>query len=101
MTTVAMSKSQLLIEHKRITKLFRNTLKSLNKLSTALEKELNIQQNELSEYGGKKKKTKKQKKIHKIMKEYKNGKLKNQYGSPIRSRKQAIAVALNYVKKMD
>jgi hypothetical protein len=34
-------------------------------------------------------------KIHKVMKEYKEGQLKSGSGAKVRSRKQAIAIALN------
>lgn len=42
-----------------------------------------------------KKKTKAQKKIGKVMGEYKAGELKTSAGKPVKSRKQAVAIALS------
>jgi hypothetical protein len=39
------------------------------------------------------------KKIHKVMKEYKEGKLKSGSGKKVASRKQAVAVALSEARK--
>jgi len=39
------------------------------------------------------------KKIHKVMKEYKEGTLKSGSGKKVRSRKQAVAVALSEARK--
>jgi hypothetical protein len=41
------------------------------------------------------KKTKGQKKVAKVMREYKSGKLKSGSGAKVKSRKQAIAIALS------
>lgn len=39
--------------------------------------------------------SKMQKKAHKVMKEYKEGKLKSGSGAKVKSRKQAIAIAMS------
>jgi len=39
--------------------------------------------------------SKMQKKAHKVMKEYKSGKLKSSSGAKVKSRKQAIAIAMS------
>ena len=39
--------------------------------------------------------TKEKGKIHKVMKEYKEGDLKSRAGSKVKSRKQAVAIALS------
>jgi len=44
------------------------------------------------------KETKKQKKIHSVMKEFKDGTLKSSNGKKVTNRKQAIAIALSYGK---
>ncbi|HEV1287106.1 MAG TPA: DUF6496 domain-containing protein [Bryobacteraceae bacterium] len=36
-----------------------------------------------------------EKKIHKVMKEYKEGKLKSSSGDKVKNRKQAVAIALS------
>jgi hypothetical protein len=36
-----------------------------------------------------------QKKVHKVMKEYKSGKLKSGSGAKVTSRKQAVAIAMS------
>ena len=36
-----------------------------------------------------------QKKVHKVMKEYKSGKLKSGSGTKVTSRKQAVAIAMS------
>ena len=41
------------------------------------------------------KKTKGAKKVAKVMREYKSGKLKSSSGSKVKSRKQAVAIALS------
>jgi hypothetical protein len=38
-------------------------------------------------------------KVHKVMKEYKEGKLKSGSGKKVKSRKQAVAVALSEARK--
>lgn len=49
----------------------------------------------------KKKETKSQKKVHKVMKEYSEGKLHSgsKKGPEVKSRKQAIAIALSEARK--
>lgn len=42
---------------------------------------------------------KSQKKIEKVMGEYKEGKLKSSSGKPVKSREQAIAIAISESKK--
>ncbi|HVT91231.1 MAG TPA: DUF6496 domain-containing protein [Bryobacteraceae bacterium] len=39
------------------------------------------------------------KKVHKVMKEYKEGKLKSGSGKKVTSRKQAVAIGLNEARK--
>jgi hypothetical protein len=39
------------------------------------------------------------KKVHKVMKEHKEGKLKSGSGKKVTSRKQAVAIALNEARK--
>jgi hypothetical protein len=46
-------------------------------------------------YGDKKKPTKGQKKVEKVMSEYKSGKLKSSSGKKVTSRKQATAIAMS------
>lgn len=48
-----------------------------------------------------KKKTKSQKKVSKVMREYKEHKLKSSSGKKVRSRKQAIAIALSEARDRD
>lgn len=43
--------------------------------------------------------TKGQRKVHKVMKEHKEGKLKSGSGKKVTSRKQAIAIALNEARE--
>ena len=38
-------------------------------------------------------------KVHKVMKEHKQGKLKSGSGKKVKSRKQAVAIALNEARK--
>ena len=38
-------------------------------------------------------------KVHKVMKEHKEGKLKSGSGKKVKSRKQAVAIALNEARK--
>lgn len=45
------------------------------------------------------KSTKGQKKVHKVMKEHKEGTLKSGSGKKVTSRKQAVAIALNEARK--
>ena len=45
------------------------------------------------------KSTKGEKKVHKVMKEHKEGKLKSGSGKKVTSRKQAVAIALNEARK--
>jgi len=40
-------------------------------------------------------------KVHKVMKEQKQGKLKSGSGKKVKSRKQAVAIALNEARKSD
>lgn len=40
-----------------------------------------------------------QRKVHKVMKEYKEGELKSGSGAKVASRKQAIAIALNEARE--
>jgi len=40
-----------------------------------------------------------QRKIHKVMKEHKQGKLKSGSGKKVKSRKQAVAIALSEARK--
>jgi hypothetical protein len=40
-----------------------------------------------------------EKKVHKVMKEHKEGKLKSGSGKTVKSRKQAAAIALNEARK--
>lgn len=47
----------------------------------------------------KKKMTKYQKKVGKVMGEYKSGKLKSSSGKKVKSRKQAIAIALSEARQ--
>lgn len=46
-----------------------------------------------------KKSTKGGKKVHKVMKEYKEGSLKSGSGGKVKSRKQAVAIALSEARK--
>jgi len=43
--------------------------------------------------------TKGKRKVHKVMKEHKQGKLKSGSGKKVKSRKQAVAIALNEARK--
>ena len=45
------------------------------------------------------KSTRGEKKVHKVMKEHKEGKLKSGSGKKVTSRKQAVAIALNEARK--
>ena len=47
----------------------------------------------------KKKESKEQKKVHKVMTEFKEHKLKSSSGKPVTSRKQAIAIAISEGKR--
>ncbi len=47
-----------------------------------------------------KKKTAKQKKIHKVMHEFKEGELSSSSGKSVTKRKQAIAIALSEARKL-
>ncbi|HEY4084686.1 MAG TPA: DUF6496 domain-containing protein [Bryobacteraceae bacterium] len=46
-----------------------------------------------------KKSTKGARKVHRVMKEHKEGKLKSGSGKKVRSRKQAVAIALNEARE--
>ncbi len=46
-----------------------------------------------------KKASKGKSKVHKVMKEYKEGKLKSGSGEKVKSRKQAVAIALSEARK--
>lgn len=43
--------------------------------------------------------SKKQRKVHKVMKEFKEGDLKSGSGAKVKNRKQAVAIALSEAKK--
>mgnify|MGYP000864723378 CR=1 FL=1 len=45
-------------------------------------------------------KTKKEKKIEKVMEEFKKGKLKTNSGKKVKEKKQAIAIAISEAKKI-
>ena len=45
-------------------------------------------------------KTKLQKKVSKVMREYKSGKLKSSSGDKVKARKQAVAIALSEADRM-
>ncbi len=47
-----------------------------------------------------KKETKKQRKVHKVMKEYKEGKLKTSAGKNVKTREQAIAIGIPESEKV-
>ena len=47
----------------------------------------------------KKKSTKGARKVHRVMKEHKEGKLKSGSGKKVKSRKQAVAIALNEARE--
>jgi hypothetical protein len=44
-------------------------------------------------------KSKGDRKIHKVMKEYKEGELQSSNGTPVKKRKQAVAIALSEARK--
>jgi len=46
-----------------------------------------------------KRETKGDRKIHKVMKEFKEGELRSSNGKPVKKRKQAVAIALSEARK--
>jgi hypothetical protein len=95
MSTLTFDKNDIIKEHERLTKLLKKISEQLKIINDQLKKEYEEQNNELREYKEKKGKGYKEDKIHKVMHEFKEGKLKTSHGKTVTNPKQAVAIAFS------
>lgn len=86
--SITFNKDKIIKEHERLVKLLDDTI-------SALIDEYIRQKVELEEYKGGK-----IDKVHKVMKEFKEGKLKSSSGKKVTNPKQAIAIALSEQRRL-
>lgn len=99
---ITMDRDELIEEHENLIKVLKNgSKKKRKKEAKKQEKELKEYKNETFEKGNRKKPMDyKQRKIRKIMKEFRNGTLMSSAGTKVTNEEQALAIALSEAKRM-